>query len=214
MYANISLASLRGFLPAANSSADQTVIADNFLLGAGCYLGQLFGTLYSISTSGNMLTPVSFPQNWSNQATIESFNYAISNNALYRYNQLLNQYDQIYSFSNFSQYLIFEYQGRILVSASNIISNATVANVTTYRVSQAIYLLIDASSGPSLIGRIDVEGDSNLTYIHVFTSPKLTKFAYEYTPIGNSSAIVVVKSVDYISNKVIDLMWKDYAKFL
>lgn len=214
MYASISLASLRGFLPAANSTADKDAIASNFIIGAGCYLGQLFGTLYSISSFGNILTAATVPQNWAIQASTESLVYAISSSTLYRYSAALNQYDQIYAFSAFSQYLIFEYQGRILVSASTNISNATVAGVTTYRVSQALYLLVDAPGGPSLLFQANLEGYSNLTSIKVFAAPKLTKFAYEYAPLGSSSAVIVVKSVDYFNSKVIDLAWKDYAGFL
>lgn len=213
LYANISLASLRAFLPAANSSSDQNAIASNFLLGAECNIGQLFGTLYRISSTGDTLTLVGVDQNWAIQASTESFFYAVSNNALYRYNQTLNQYDKAYSFSSFAKYFIFEYQGRVVVSASNVIANSTVGNATTYRVNQTIYLLVDAPSGLKLIERIDVEGFSSLSYIMVFTSMRLTKFAYEYTPVGNSSSVMVVKSVDYFRSKVITLTWKDFARF-
>lgn len=213
MYATISLADIKAVLSAPNNSSDYATIANNFYVGSGCYVGQLYRTLYRISGTGQTLSPVTIPQNWAFQEATESYFYVVSNNLLYRFNQAQNQYDQIYSFSSFNKYFLYEYKGRIIVSASNNIDDASVRK-GTFHVNQSIFCFADTSSGLKLIGRVDFEGYNSLDYVAIFISPRLTKIGYEYTPLGNSSLTIVAKSIDYLSNQVLDLIWKDLPHFL
>jgi hypothetical protein len=81
-------------------------------------------------------------------------------------------------------------------------------------VNQKIYYLEDEPTGLILINKISYNGYSSQQNIQIFASPQLTKMGFKYIPEGTTAVNIVTKSIDYLNNQVIDLIFDDPTHFL
>lgn len=176
-----------------------------------CTYGLFDNILYRfVSQSSGSISRLIFPLlNYTIQNVSYSFIYVIAQSELYKLDVVNNNYVKVYSFKQYNNFTIYNYQNRLICIGFN---STSIIN-TTYDIIATIFYLKDRNGIIDLIGNQDLRITSEINGIMLKASPQLSKIMYFYRDTNNPTYHMIIKSIDYINNKVIDIDFPDSAHF-
>lgn len=143
------------------------------------------------------------------------YNYAISNNQLFKYDSATNTYISKYTFSGFSNYIIKSLGSRIVVAA---VESSLDDTIKLYRVIQKFFFFEDRADSFKFIRGIEYSGFASKSSFSTFYSPLLTKVGFYYFPLNfedpTTDFAIVFLNIDYKNALVQEISLENQFSFV